>query len=120
MHDLRATFVTLSLANGKTESLVADRTGHRSSVMLNTYRRASRTAAELGLGSLLPLVDAIPEFSSPAGPGSGPKGGPKRYVAPWRNGRRRGLKIPLQRWNPGSSPGGATSINKARFLIATD
>ena len=108
VHDLRATCVTLSLANGKTESWVADRTGHRSSVMLNRYRRAARTAAGLGLGSLLPLVDAIPEFGTPAGPGNGPKGGPKSHVAPWRNGRRRGLKIPLQQWNVGSSPTGAT------------
>jgi len=28
VHDLRATFVTVSLANGKTETWVADRTGH--------------------------------------------------------------------------------------------
>jgi integrase len=35
VHDLRATFVTLSLANGRTEAWVADRTGHRSSVMIN-------------------------------------------------------------------------------------
>jgi integrase len=58
-HDLRATFVTLSLANGKTETWVMDRTGHRSSVMINTYRRAARTAAELGLGELAPLAGAL-------------------------------------------------------------
>jgi integrase len=33
VHDLRGTFVTLSLANGKTETWVADRTGHTSSQM---------------------------------------------------------------------------------------
>jgi integrase len=59
VHDLRATFVTLSLAAGKSETWVADRTGHRSSVMINAYRRAARTAAELGLGELAPLDGAL-------------------------------------------------------------
>ncbi len=62
IHDLRATFVTLSLANGKSETWVADRTGHRSSVMLNAYRRVARQVAELNLGALLPLDEAIPEL----------------------------------------------------------
>jgi integrase len=65
VHDLRATFVTVSLANGKTETWVADRTGHRSSAMINRYRRAARTWAELALGSLAPLDEAIPELSLP-------------------------------------------------------
>jgi integrase len=75
VHDLRATFVTLSLASGKTETWVADRTGHKSSVMINRYRRAARTAAELNLGVLAPLDEAIPEIresvheSSTPGPG---------------------------------------------------
>lgn len=47
IHDLRATFITLALANGRTEAWVQDRTGHRSSMMINVYRRAARTAAEL-------------------------------------------------------------------------
>lgn len=61
IHDLRATFVTLSLAAGKSESWVQDRTGHTSTLMIARYRRASRTVAELGLGSLAPLDEAIPE-----------------------------------------------------------
>ncbi len=61
-HDLRGTFVTLSLANDKTEAWVQDRTGHTSSNMINRYRRTARTAAELGLGELLPLDEAIPEL----------------------------------------------------------
>ena len=61
-HDLRGTFVTVALANGKTEAWVADRTGHRSSQMINTYRRTARTYAELGLGELEPMVEAIPEL----------------------------------------------------------
>jgi integrase len=66
-HDLRATFVTLALANGRTETWVADRTGHKTSDMINRYRRAARTAAELGLGWLAPLDTAIPELAGAAG-----------------------------------------------------
>jgi integrase len=63
VHDLRATFVTLSLANGKTETWVADRTGHKSSSMINRYRRTARVAQELALGTMAPLDLAIPELS---------------------------------------------------------
>jgi hypothetical protein len=63
VHDLRATFVTVSLANGKTETWVADRTGHKSSEMINRYRRAARTWGELSLGVLAPLDQAIPELA---------------------------------------------------------
>ena len=66
VHDLRATFVTLSLAAGRSETWVSDRTGHRSSVMINTYRRAARTAAELGLGELGALDEAIVWREAPA------------------------------------------------------
>jgi hypothetical protein len=66
--DLRATFVTTSLANGKTETWVADRTGHKSSTMINRYRRRARTHRELGLGPLAPLVAAIPELAVVAHP----------------------------------------------------
>jgi integrase len=63
IHDLRATFVTLALATGRTETWVADRTGHKSSAMINRYRRAARTAAELNLGWLSPLDEVIPELA---------------------------------------------------------
>lgn len=66
IHALRATFVTLSLANGKSEAWVQDRTGHRSSVMVNRYRRVARTAAELRLGGLAPLHEALPEVRKSA------------------------------------------------------
>lgn len=65
-HDLRATFVTVHLANGKTETWIADRTGHKSSQMIAKYRRLARTHAELNLGELTPLVDAIPELAGEA------------------------------------------------------
>lgn len=66
LHDLRATFVTISLANGKSETWVADRTGHKSSAMIQRYRRAARLVEELQLGELQPLVDAIPELAARA------------------------------------------------------
>ena len=74
-HDLRGTFVTLSLANGRTETWVADRTGHKSSQMINRYRRAARSASELGLGELSPMVDSVPELGQ-----SSPRDCPKRVV----------------------------------------
>jgi integrase len=81
VHDLRATFVTVALASGRTEAWVADRTGHKSSQMIAKYRRGARTVAELGLGVLAPLADSIPEFAKAApdalaGPAGGPQGGP--------------------------------------------
>jgi integrase len=69
VHDLRGTFVTVALANDRSESWIGDRTGHTSSVMINRYKRAARTFAELGMGDLVPLDAAIPELHSKA---SGP------------------------------------------------
>jgi integrase len=63
-HDMRGMFVTYSLANGRTESWVQDRTGHTTSIMVNRYRQSARTVAELGLGKLAPLVTAIPELAA--------------------------------------------------------
>jgi integrase len=62
VHDLRGTFVTIALANGKSEAWVSDRTGHRSSQMIARYKRTARTFAELHTGDLEPLDHAIPEF----------------------------------------------------------
>jgi hypothetical protein len=42
VHDHRASFVTLALACGRSESWVADRTGHRSSAMIARYKRTAR------------------------------------------------------------------------------
>jgi hypothetical protein len=65
LHDMRAVFVTVSLANGKTEKWVTDRTGHKSSQMLETYSRQARTWEELGLGTLEPLDELLPELEGP-------------------------------------------------------
>jgi hypothetical protein len=66
VHDLRGTFVTVSLANGRSESWISDRTGHKSSQMIATYKRNARTFAELDLGALAPLNVAIPELALPS------------------------------------------------------
>ncbi len=62
IHDLRATFVRTSLATGRSETWVQDRTGHKSSDMINEYRRQARSHAELRLGKLSALTEAIPEL----------------------------------------------------------
>jgi hypothetical protein len=62
--NLRRSFITYALANGKTETRVADRTGHRSRTMINRYRRVARTVAEARLGDLVPLHLAIPELAT--------------------------------------------------------
>lgn len=61
-HDLRASFVTVNLALGKSEAWITDRTGHKSSQMIYRYKRAARTHKELNLGSFDPLHEAIPEL----------------------------------------------------------
>jgi integrase len=53
VHDSRATFITIALANGKTEQWVTDRTGHKSSQMVARYAGQARTFVELGLGTLV-------------------------------------------------------------------
>jgi integrase len=59
VHDLRATFITLALADGKSETWVMDRTGHTTSNMVNGYRRQARLASELELGWLGPLDELL-------------------------------------------------------------
>ena len=54
---------TLALANGRPEARVQDRTGHTTSIMLSKYRRQARHAAELGLGTLPELNDALPDLA---------------------------------------------------------
>ncbi len=62
-HDLRATFVTISLAQGRSETWVTDRTGHKSSIVLYRYKRGARTHAEAELGGLTLLHEVIPELA---------------------------------------------------------
>lgn len=58
-HDLRATFATIALATGKTETWVMDRGGWTTSQMVNRYRRTARTASELGQTWLVDLEHAL-------------------------------------------------------------
>jgi integrase len=58
-HDLRATFVTIALATGKTETWVSDRTGHDGHTMIDKYRRKART---WNVGELGRLDQLIPEL----------------------------------------------------------
>ena len=73
--DLRGTFVTLSLANGRSEHWVATRTGHQSTIMISRYKTEATTAEELSLGTLAPLHLAIPELAAiePSGERDGGK-----------------------------------------------
>ena len=64
VHDLRGTFVTLALASGKSETWVMDRTGHRSSQMVNLYRRVARSVSEAKGATWLDLLhEAVPELA---------------------------------------------------------
>jgi hypothetical protein len=63
-HDLRATFVTLALGDGRTDDWVKKRTGHRSDMMLNRYKREAETVHELKIGWFKPLHEAIPELAA--------------------------------------------------------
>ena len=58
-HDLRATFVTVSLAEGKNETWIRDRTGHKTLAMIDRYRRTARQFEELKVGPLPDLVEAL-------------------------------------------------------------
>ena len=80
IQDLRGTFVTLALAGGRSETWVADRTGHRSSAMINRYRRAARSASELELGWLQSMIEVIPELAAHKGAGKGAVPSPPNQV----------------------------------------
>lgn len=88
VHDLRGTFVTVALANNRTEAWISDRTGHRSSVMLNVYKRTARNFLELDLGPLTPLDQAIPELGDERGDGGipGSSGGDGHHETPDKSG----------------------------------
>ncbi len=64
-HDLRATFVTVSLASGRTWEWCQQRTGH-GDAMKQKYRRTSATWTAQRQGDLAPLHLAIPELAAQA------------------------------------------------------
>jgi hypothetical protein len=61
-HDLRATFITVSLATGRTWEWCQQRTGHGDS-MKQKYRRTAATWVAQQQGDLAPLHLVIPEFA---------------------------------------------------------
>jgi hypothetical protein len=71
VHDLRASFVTLAVAIGKSEAWLTDRTGHKSSAMIARYKRTARLAEELNLGWFAPMHLALPELAPKRPPRSG-------------------------------------------------
>lgn len=58
-HDSRALFVTMSIAEGRPETWIRDRTAHKSTSMIDRYRRQARQVEELKLGSLCDLETAL-------------------------------------------------------------
>ena len=63
LHDLRATFTTVSLAAGRTEGWCSARTGHRSSAQISAYRRLAQTFADVGATGFVSMAGAIPELN---------------------------------------------------------
>ncbi|HEX7665367.1 MAG TPA: site-specific integrase, partial [Polyangiaceae bacterium] len=94
VHDLRASMVTVALANDRSERWICDRTGHKSHAMIERYRRQARTFAEMNVGDWAPLDEAIPELA-PA-----PKGavnGGSRGQQPSRSAARRRIHTRISR-----------------------
>jgi len=56
-HDLRASFITFALANGKSEEWIRERSGHTTSQMIARYRRPR--VAKLAMRDWLPLDQAL-------------------------------------------------------------
>lgn len=113
IHDTRTTFVTLALANGRSETWVQDRTGHRSSQQINGYRQGARLAGELNLGELERLDVALGIEEKPRhDPGHAPKDDetPSEETSTKSDEcAREGSNLhALRRWNLNTQPGAAT------------
>jgi integrase len=61
-HGFRHSFATRSLATGKTDDWVRQRTGHTSDELL-TYRESAKALEELHLADVQPLINAIPKLA---------------------------------------------------------
>lgn len=108
IHDLRAGFVTVALALGRSEAWISDRTGHKSHTMIARYQRAARTANELNLGDFAALDVAVPELRADGGDGAEGQGS---------GGGAEGAEgeAPTQ---PGSSPDAARGASNRREPVA--
>jgi integrase len=97
IHALRALFVTEALSRGESEGWVADRTGHRSSQMIATYKRRARAFQEARMPTLGPLDVVLGWASvdvSPDGPGEGAQSatGPSQSATEGRGRPKPGSK----------------------------
>jgi len=84
-HSFRRSFVTRSLANGKTEAWTMVRTGHVNTHQLSKYRQAADSLAELDLGEVLPLDVAL----------GIPQEYPTQLKRKWRNWQTRWIQVPV-------------------------
>ncbi len=67
VHDLRGVFVTVAMAQGKSEAWISRRTGHTTSAMLARYRRDAENLAEGTEAALVPMHETIPELAALGG-----------------------------------------------------
>lgn len=62
-HDLRATFVTWALREGRSKFWIQDRTGHVTDEQMARYARQARTLADLQIVPFPELVTEVPELA---------------------------------------------------------
>jgi len=87
-HSFRRSFVTRSLANGHPEEWVRRRTGHTNTQQLSKYRQAADSLAELDLGEVVPLDQALPETRT------GHEWATE-HKRKWRNWQTRWIQVPV-------------------------
>lgn len=80
-HDLRAGFITVALANDRTEAWIARRTGHTSSQMINRYRREAERIETLGDWAPLDVALGFRKLDDPPAPTAPAEGGMAYEVA---------------------------------------
>lgn len=61
-HDLRATFVTWAIREGRGDGWISDRTGHLTPSMRTRYTRAARTLQDLNYLPFPDISKVIPEL----------------------------------------------------------
>jgi len=110
-HDLRATFATLALATGRTETWVMDRTGHTTSSQLNRYRRVARAIDLERLGWLCPLDEALGLVGLAQGVG-------QRVGQTAINADKKAVS-PIPSWNGPGTPGTVQEPNLAAAALPT-
>lgn len=99
IHALRSLFVTEALAQGRSETWVTDRTGHRSRSMVDTYRRQGRAWAKLAPLGALDVLLASTDHGHARGHdalGTLPKSSSARRVV---------RRVPLRFWGLGDLVG---------------